>query len=58
MKKRELKMNTSLHLGLPILHISQTLMYEFWYYYIKPKYGARVKLYYTDIDSLVIYINI
>ena len=31
-------------------------MYEFWYDYIKPKYGDRAKLCYTDIDSFVIYI--
>ena len=29
-------------------------MYEFWYDYIKPKYGDRVKLLYMDTDSFVI----
>ena len=32
-------------------------MYQFWYYYIKPKYGDRTKLCYTDTDSLVIYVK-
>ena len=31
-------MNRSVYLGLSILEISKTLMYEFWYHYIKPKY--------------------
>ena len=31
-------------------------MYEFWYDYIKPKYGDRAKLCYTDTDSFVIHI--
>ena len=31
-------MNKSVYLGLSILEISKTLMYEFWYHYIKPKY--------------------
>ena len=38
MKKTNVKMNTSIYLGMPILDISKTLMYEFWYDYIKPKY--------------------
>ena len=31
-------------------------MYEFWYDYIKPKYGDRAKLCYMDTDSFVIHI--
>ena len=31
-------------------------MYEFWYDYIRPKYGDRAKLCYTGTDSFVIYI--
>ena len=36
MKKRELYMNKPIYLGQAILDISKTLMYEFWYDYIKP----------------------
>ena len=38
MKKVEVKMNKPIYLGQAILDISKTLMYEFWYDYIKPKY--------------------
>ena len=31
-------MNKPVVLGLSVLEISNTLMYEFWYDYIKPKY--------------------
>ena len=57
MKKTWVKMIKPLYLGMPILDISKTLMYEFWYDYIKPKYGDRAKLCYTDTDSFVIYIK-
>ena len=32
-------------------------MYEFWYDYMKPKYGDNVKLCYIDIDSLICFIK-
>ena len=40
---------------MSILDISKTLMYQFWYNYIKPKYQDRVKLCYMDTDSFVIH---
>ena len=56
MKKTKVKMNKPVYLGMSILDISKTLMYEFWYDYIKPKYGDRAKLCYMDTDSFVIHI--
>ena len=56
MKKTKVTMNKPLHIGMTILDISKTLMYKFWYDYIKPKYGDRAKLCYTDTDSFIIHI--
>ena len=56
MKKTKVKMNKPIYLGMSILDISKTLMYEFWYDYIKPKYQDRAKLCYMDTDSFVIHI--
>ena len=55
MKKTKVKTNQPVYLGMSILDISKMRMYEFWYDYIKPKYGDRVKLLYMDTDSFVIY---
>ena len=41
-KKTKVKMNKPVYLGLSILEISKTLMYEFWYGYMKPKYGDMI----------------
>ena len=57
MKKTEAKMNKSIYLGMSVLDISKTLMYKFWYDYIKPKYGDRAKLCYTDTSNFVIHIK-
>ena len=47
-------MNKSVYLGMSLLDISKTLMYEFWYEYTKPKYKEKAKLCYMDTDSFVI----
>ena len=54
MKKIKVKMNKPVYLGLSILEISKTLMYEFWYDYIKLKYQNDAKLCYMDTDRFVI----
>ena len=57
MKKTKVKMNKPVYLGMSILDISKTLMYEFWYDYIKPKCKDKAKLCYMDTDSFVIHIE-
>ena len=48
-------MNKPVYLGLSILELSKILMYEFWYDYVKPKYGEKSKLAYMDTDSFIVY---
>ena len=57
MKKVKAKMNKPIYLGLSILEISKMIMYEFWYDYVKKKYGDMVKLCYMDTDSLIMNIK-
>ena len=56
MKKTKVKMNKPVYLGMSILDVSKTLMCEFWYDYIKPKYGDRAKLLHMDTYSFVIHV--
>ena len=53
LKKTSLIMNKPVYLGMCILDLSKTIMYDFHYQYIKPKYGAKAKLLFTDTDSFM-----
>ena len=57
MKKTKVNVNKPIYLGLSILEISKTLMYEFWLDYMKPKYNDDVKLCYMDTDSFIMNIK-
>ena len=57
MRKTKVVMSEPVYLGQAILDISKTLMYEFWYDYLKPKYGDKVKLCYMDTDNFILQIE-
>ena len=57
MKNIKVLMNKPIYLGLSILDLSKTVMYVFWYNYMKPKYQNNAKLCYMDTDSFVINIK-
>ena len=54
MKKAKVKMNKPTYLGIWILDMNKTLIYGFWYDYVKPKYKDKAKLCYMNTDSFVI----
>ena len=50
-------MNKPVYLKLAILELSKTLIYEFWYDIVKPKYREKAKLCFIDTESFTVYIE-
>ena len=57
MTKTQILMNKPVYLVLLILDLSKTQTYEFWYDYIKPKYGEKVKLCYVDTGCFIVHVK-
>ena len=53
----QILMNKPIFLGLSTPELSKTLMDEFWYDYLKPKYGEKAKLCYVDTNSFIVNIK-
>ena len=50
-------MNKPVCSGLSILELYEILMLEFWYNYVKPKYGEKERLYCMDTGSFIVHIK-
>ena len=50
--------NELVYLGMSILELSKIVIYEFWYDYVKPKYGEKANLCCLDTDIFIVYIKL
>ena len=57
MRKTQILMSKPGYFGLSILGLSKTVMYEFWYNYVKPKYGENAKRCYMDTGSFIVHVK-
>ena len=57
MRKTKLLLNKTVFTGMTILENSKILMFDFFYNYLKARYGHKCELVYTDTDSLLLNIQ-
>lgn len=54
MKKTNILMDKPIAVGMAVLDISKVVMYEYYYNFLKKRYGDQISLVYTDTDSFVL----
>jgi hypothetical protein len=57
LKHLEFFYDKPIYVGFTVLDLSKLLMYDFFYEFLKPRYGDRVKLCYMDTDSFTLLIK-
>lgn len=53
MNRKKITYNKPIYLGFCILELAKWKMYDFYYRYMKNKFGNRAQLNYTDTDSFI-----
>ena len=57
MRKTKISRNKPVYLRSSILDLNKTAMYQFWYDYVKLKYGETAKRCYMDTDSFIVHLE-
>ena len=55
--KEKVLLNKPIYVGMSVLDISKHLMYDFYYNALKARYGDKIRLLYTDTDSVIIHVQ-
>jgi len=55
--RKSITLKKPISVGFAILELSKLIMYSFYYEYMKPKYGDKCSLLFTDTDSFCCYVE-
>ena len=57
LRKTQISINKPVYFSLSIFNLCKTVMHEFWYDYVKPKYGENAKFCFMDTSSFIVYVK-
>ena len=57
MRKTQMLVNKPAYIGLSMLGLSKTVIYEFWGHCVEPRYGENIKFCYMNADSSIVYVK-
>ena len=55
--KEKVLLNKPIYVGMSVLDLSKHLMFDFYYNTLKARYGDKIRLLYTDTDSVIIHVQ-
>ena len=56
-RKERVLLNKPIYVGMSVLDLSKHLMFDFYYNNLKKTYSDKIKLLYTDTDSVIIHVQ-
>ena len=55
--KEKVILNKPIYVGMSVLDLSKMLMFDFYYNTLKARYGDKIRLLYTDTDSVTVHVQ-
>ena len=56
-RKTQVCLSKPVYVGMCVLDLSKSVMFDFYYGHLKPLYGDKIRMLYTDTDSLIVHVE-
>ena len=56
-RKTQVCLSKPVYVGMSVLDLSKMIMFDFYYDHLKPLYNDKIRMLYTDTDSLIVHVT-